>query len=163
MRHWPPIFIFISKCETSHSFSVSKFGSVFFTLTKGTPLQSLLLRVLSLSFRFFSCSSVWSLLNLRDKLSLRFHRYSPTVSDQRMPVKLISILIRVQILRAQWYKYVAVYRKTENTIIVEPLIVWLFFQAVSHIAHKCQSFVNAIPQWQKQFLLSANVVPMHAN
>ena len=83
--------------------------------------------------------------------------------DQRMPVKLISILIRVQILRAQWYKYVAVYRKTENTIIVEPLIVWLFFQAVSHIAHKCQSFVNAIPQWQKQFLLSANVVPMHAN
>ena len=57
----------------------------------------------------------------------------------------------------------AVYRKTENTIIVEPLIVWLFFQAVSHIAHKCQSFVNAIPQWQKQFLLSANVVPMHAN
>ena len=90
-----------------------------------------------------------------------FPRYSPTLSDQQM--KLISILIRVQILRAQCYKYVAVYRKTENTIIVEPLIVWLFFQAVSHIAHKCQSFVNAIPQWQKQFLLSANVVPMHAN
>ena len=43
-----------------------------------------------------------------------------------MPVKLISILIRVEILRAQRYKYVAVHRKTENTMIAKPLIVWLF-------------------------------------
>ena len=135
MRYWPPVFIFISKCETSDNSSVSKFGSVFFTLTRGISLQSLLLRVLSLSFRFFSCSSVQSLLrpkkqgwsqkgaSLWDKWS--FHPDSPTLSNQRVPVKLISILIKVEILRAQRYRYVAVYRKRGNTITAEPPIVWL--------------------------------------
>ena len=84
---------------------------------------------------FFSCSSVQSLLrpknhgwsqkgaSLRDKWS--FHHYSPTLSNQRVPVKLISILIRVEILRAQWHKYVTVYRKIGKTITAKPLNVWL--------------------------------------
>ena len=67
---------------------VSKFGFVFFTLTRGTSLQSLFLTVLSLLFRLFSCSSVQSLLgpknhgwsqkeaSLRDKVSLSFHLLS---------------------------------------------------------------------------------------
>ena len=109
LTYWPPISIFISKYETSDNFSVSKFGSVFFTLTRGTSLQSLFLRVPSLSFRFFSCSSVQSLLgpknhgrsqkgaSLKDKWS--FHHYSPTFPNQRVPVKLISILIKGKVIR----------------------------------------------------------------
>ena len=109
LTYWPPIFIFISKYETSDNFSVSKFGSVFFTLTRGTSLQSLFLRVPSLSFRFFSCSSVHSLLgpknhgrsqkgaSLKDKWS--FHHYSPTFPNRRVPVKLISILIKGKVIR----------------------------------------------------------------
>ena len=85
---------------------------------------------------FFSCSSVQSLLrpknhgwsqkgaSLRDNWS--FYHYSPTLSNQRAPVKLVSILIRVEILKAQWYKYVAVYRTPGNTITAEPLIIWLY-------------------------------------
>ena len=135
MRYWPPMFIFISKCETSNKILSQNLDLCFFTLTRCNSLQSLLLRVLSLSYRFFYCSSVQSLLrpknhgwsqkgaSLRDEWS--FHHYSPTLSNKRVPVKLISILIRVEILRAQWHKWVTVYRKTGNTITAEPLNVWL--------------------------------------
>ena len=158
MRYWPPLFIFISKCETSDNSSVSKFGSVFFTLTRGISLQSLLLRVLSLSFRFFSCSSVQSLLrpkkqgwsqkgaSLWDKWS--FHHYSPTLSNQRMPVKLISILIKVEILRAQRYRYVAVYRKRGEYDNCRATYCLALLQAVWHIAHTWRTIWHAYDKFK---------------
>ena len=52
--------------------------------------------------------------------------------------------------------------RNRNTITAEVLIVWLFGLIKSFIyffpIRSYQSFLNAIPQWQKQFLLStANV------
>ena len=135
MRYWPPMFIFISKCETSNKI-LSQNLDLFFSLWQDALLCNHFCWEFCLYRKdFFSCSSVQSLLrpknhgwsqkgaSLRDKWS--FHHYSPTLSNQRVPVKLISILIRVEILRAQWHKYVTVYRKIGKTITAKPLNVWL--------------------------------------
>ena len=144
MCYRPFIFIFISKCETSDIFlslNLDPFSQFdkrhFFAIT---------FRESSAMYILHFFSSVQSLLvpnnhgwsqegaSLQDKLSLSFHQCSPTVSDQRVLVNLISILIKVEILRAQWNRYVAVHRKTGSMITVEPLIVWLYFKQydISH-------------------------------